>query len=237
MRFTHPLRHGSFTRRVNRFLASVRINGREEYAHVPNSGRLGELLTLGRPIRLRERSHQGRKTQYDLSLVHCEGHWVSIDARLPGTLLVESLENGDFPELAGYSLLKREVTYRSSRIDLLLGKGNGRCLVETKSVTLVNGGVARFPDAPTARGARHVLDSAGAIGEGYEAWVVFVCQRQDARLFSPNGPVDPHFLQALRTAYDRGLKVFAFNCRVTEEPMSLKDRIPVVLSHQEIPHL
>jgi sugar fermentation stimulation protein A len=123
VRFSHPLRHGSFTRRVNRFLASIRISGREEYAHVPNSGRMEGLLTLGRPIRLRERNHRGRKTRYDLSLVHCNGHWVSIDARLPGTLLVESIENGDFPELMGCSLLKREVPYRSSRIDLLLGRG------------------------------------------------------------------------------------------------------------------
>lgn len=184
-----------------------------------------------------ERNHRGRKTRYDLSLVHCNGHWVSIDARLPGTLLVESIENGDFPELMGCSLLKREVPYRSSRIDLLLGKGNARCLVETKSVTLVNGGLACFPDAPTTRGARHVLDLTEAIEEGYEAWVVFVCQRADARLFSPNEPVDPHFAQALRMAYDRGLKVFAFNCRVTEEAMTVKYRIPVVLSHQEIPHL
>lgn len=165
---------------------------------------MGELLTPERPIGLREKNRQGRKTRYDLTLVHGDGYWVSIDARLPGTLLAESIQNGNFPELTGYSLLQREVPYRSSRIDLLLGKGNGRCLVETKSVTLVNGGVALFPDAPTARGTRHALELAEAIEEGYEAWVVFVCQREDARLFSPHGPVDPHFAQALRTAYDRG---------------------------------
>lgn len=236
MKFTRLLRHGNFTRRVNRFLASISIDGREEHARVPNSGRMGGLLTLGRPIRLWERSHQRRKTRYDLSLVHRNDHWVSIDARLPGILLAESIENGDFSGLTGYSLLKREVTYRSSRIDLLLGRGNGPCLVETKSVTLVNGGVARFPDAPTARGARHVLDLGESIGEGYEAWIVFVCQREDARLFSPNEPVDPRFAQALRMAYDRGLKVFAFNCRVTEEEITLKDRIPVVFRDQKLPH-
>ncbi|MCK5551812.1 MAG: DNA/RNA nuclease SfsA [Deltaproteobacteria bacterium] len=135
MRFTDPLLDASFTRRVNRFLASILVDGNEEYAHVPNSGRMRELLTTGRGIKLRERESQGRKTRFDLSLVDFNGPWVSIDARLPGALLAESIEKGDIADFAGYFPLKRETAYRSSRIDLLLGKGRSRCLVETKSVT------------------------------------------------------------------------------------------------------
>ena len=124
MKFTDPpLRNASFTKRVNRFLASIHIDGRGEYGHVPNSGRMGELLTTGRAIKLRERKSQRRKTRYDLSLVDFNGCWVSIDARLPGVLLAESIEKNDFPDFTGYSLLKREAAYRSSRFDLLLDKG------------------------------------------------------------------------------------------------------------------
>jgi len=188
-----------------------------------------ELLTTGRPVKLREKRSQRRKTRYDLSLVNYHGRWVSIDARLPGVLLVESIEKGDFPEFAEYSFIRREVTHGSSRIDLLLEKGKDRCLVEAKSVTLVNGEMALFPDAPTTRGTRHVLDLTEAIREGYEAWIVFICQREDARFLSPNESADPHFTETLRMAYDLGLKVFAFNCEVTEREITLKDRIDVIL--------
>lgn len=229
MRFPEPLRDASFTKRVNRFIASIHINGKEEFAHVPNSGRMGDLLTIGRPIKLVERRSRRRKTRYDFYLVDYKGSFVSIDARLPGALLAESIEKGDFPEFAGYYLLKREAAYRSSRFDLLLGSGRGRCLVETKSVTLVDGEVALFPDASTARGTRHILDLTEAIGEGYEAWLVFVCQRGDARFLSPNESVDPRFAEALRMGYGQGLKVFAFNCEVNEKEITLKDRIPVTL--------
>jgi sugar fermentation stimulation protein A len=224
-----PLLSARFTKRMNRFLASIHIDGREEYAHIPNSGRMRELLTNGRLVKLREGESQRRKTRYDLSLVDYNGRWVSIDARLPGVLLAESIENKDFPEFAGYFPLKREVTYRSSRLDLLLGKGRSRCLVETKSVTLVNGEMALFPDAPTIRGTRHVMDLTEAMGEGYEAWMVFICQRGDARFLSPNESADPHFAGTLKMAHDLGVKIFAFNCEVTEREIALKDRVGVIL--------
>lgn len=227
MEFADPLRDASFAKRVNRFLASVQIDGREEYAHVPNSGRMAELLTAGRSIKLREKESRTRKTRYDLCLVDFTGFWVSIDARLPGILLAESIGKNAFPDFAGYSLLKREVTYRSSRFDLLLGRGGS--LVETKSVTLVDEGIAPFPDAPTARGARHIRDLTEAIGEGYETWLVFICQRGDARFLSPNKSMDSRFAESLNTGYSLGLKVFAFNCEVNEKEITLKDRIPVIL--------
>jgi len=101
--------------------------------------------------------------------------------------------------------------------------------VETKSVTLVRGELALFPDAPTARGTRHVLDLTEAMEEGYEAWLVFVCQREDARFLSPNISADPRFAEALKRGYDWGLKVLAFNCEVNEKEVALKARIPVIL--------
>jgi sugar fermentation stimulation protein A len=229
VRFTGPLRDATFTKRINRFLASILIDGKEQFAHVPNSGRMGELLTTGRGIKLREGKSRARKTRFDVSLVDFNGSWVSIDARLPGVLLAESIEESDIADFNGYFPLKREITYRSSRFDLLLGKGRSRCLVETKAVTLVRGELALFPDAPTARGTRHVLDLTEAMEEGYEAWLVFVCQRGDARFLSPNISADLRFAEALKRGYGLGLKVLAFNCEVNETEVALKNRIPVIL--------
>jgi sugar fermentation stimulation protein A len=229
VKFAEPFQNGSFTKRVNRFLASINIDGRDVHAHVPNSGRMGELLTPGRTVKLRERVSQKRKTRFDLSLVDYNGCLVSIDARLPGVLLAESIGNTGFSEFSGYSLLGREVSYRSSRIDLLLGRKRRRCLAETKSVTLVRGGMALFPDAPTTRGTKHVLDLTEATKEGYTAWIVFICQREDARSLAPHESADSRFAEALRIAHDAGVKLFAFNCKVTQREITLKDRIPVIL--------
>ena len=85
------------------------------------------------------------------------------------------------------------------------------------------------PDATTARGARHVLDLTEAVEEGYESWLVFICQREDARLLSPNKSLDPRFAEALKRGYGLGLKVFVFNCEVNEKEITIKDRIPVIL--------
>jgi sugar fermentation stimulation protein A len=110
VRFTGPLRDATFTKRINRFLASILIDGKEQFAHVPNSGRMGELLTTGRGIKLREGKSRARKTRFDVSLVDFNGSWVSIDARLPGVLLAESIEESDISDFNGYFPLKREVS-------------------------------------------------------------------------------------------------------------------------------
>jgi sugar fermentation stimulation protein A len=65
--------------------------------------------------------------------------------------------------------------------------------------------------------------------EGYEAWLVFVCQRGDARFLSPNISADPRFAEALKRGVGLGLKVLAFNCEVNEREVALKNRISVIL--------
>jgi sugar fermentation stimulation protein A len=92
VKLADPFRNGSFSKRVNRFLGSIHINGKDVFAHVPNTGRMRELLTPGRSIMLRQRRSQKRKTRYDLSFVNYYGRWVSIDARLSGVLRAESIE-------------------------------------------------------------------------------------------------------------------------------------------------
>ncbi len=119
MEFADPLRDASFAKRVNHLLASVQIDGRKEYVHVPNSGRMAEFLAAGKSIKLRERESRTRKARYDICLVDFNGFWVSIDARPPGILLADSIGKDAFPDFTGYSLIKREVTYRSSRFDFL----------------------------------------------------------------------------------------------------------------------
>lgn len=229
MRMPHPLTVGRFVRRDNRFRAVVEVDGRRVAAHVPTSGRLGELLTPGRELRLAPMPGPHRKTGYDLKLVRYAGVWVSVDARLPNNLFAEAFRAGSLPGFEGYTDLHPEVNLDDSRIDFLLTGPAGRCWVETKSVTLVEAGVARFPDAPTARGRRHLEALARAVGRGDRAAVVFVVQRPDARVFEPHVEADPRFARALCRAERAGVAVWAYGCRVSEDEIALANPIPTEL--------
>jgi sugar fermentation stimulation protein A len=221
---------GRFLTRDNRFRVTVEIDGEEAKAHLPNSGRLGELLLPGRLAMLLERSASSRRTRYDLALVQLEGQWVSVDARLPNELVEEALASDGLPSLSGYTTRRREVGFGASRLDFLLqADGRRPCLLEVKSVTLVLDGLACFPDAVTARGRRHVNELAEALAAGYRAMVLFVVQRADAEGMRPHDELDPRFGQVLRQAARRGVELEAYACQVEPGCIEIARQLPVYL--------
>ena len=231
MRVKRPLLNGAFLVRENRFRARVRLNGEEVVAHVPNSGRLTELLSPNRLVLLAEARSPHRLTDYDLLMVCLPHTLVSIDARLPNGLFGEAVEAGALQEFEGYSVARREVSYGESRLDFLLeadGTGSA-CLVEVKSVTLVQDGVGRFPDAVTERGRRHLRELARAALEGKRAAVVFIIQRPDAVAFGPHDESDPDFGVVLREVAASGVEVYAYTCEVSRARVKVAQRVPVLL--------
>jgi sugar fermentation stimulation protein A len=220
---------GRFVRRDNRFRVAVEIKGEPVAAHLPNSGRLAELLAPGRACWLTEFDNPRRKTRFDLTLVEYAGVLVSVDARLPNALFAEALAAGKLEPFRGYADFKREVRLGESRLDFLLSGPEGVCWVEIKSVTLVENGVARFPDAPTARGARHLRELAVAASRGDRAAVLFIIQRPDARRFAPHDRADPVFGAALREAAAGGVGVYAWTCEVSRRAIGTANQVPVDL--------
>lgn len=243
-----PLQTGRLVRRVNRFLALVSLDGHETEVHVANSGRMRELLVPSAECYVTPQGAPHRKTGYDLTLVAVPASsdqalreprapylspkrrtLVAADTRLPNAVVWEAWERGRLPGFEGYDAGRREVTFEDSRFDLRLEGAPGRCLIEVKSVTLLEGDIAIFPDAPTERGRRHVETLARALGHGYRAAVLFVVQRDDAAACAPNDATDPAFGAALRAAVAAGVEARAFTCRVTPGEIRLLDPIPVRL--------
>lgn len=232
MRIGRPLLKAGFVARENRFRARVRLACEEVAAHVPNSGRLSELLEPDRQVLVAEARAPHRVTDYDLLMVRLPDTLVSIDARLPNKLFLEALLKGALPEFEGLSLVRGEVACGRSRLDFLLESENdSRCLVEVKSVTLVQQGVACFPDAVTERGRRHVRELCDALHGVGRAAVVFVIQRDDAQAFAPHDASDPAFGETLREVATRGVEVYACTCQVTPEEVVIDGRVPVVLDN------
>jgi len=220
---------GRFLNRDNRFRATVEVAGQEAWAHVPNSGRLHELFTPNRPIWLAPAASAKRKTAYDLKLVEYASVLVSVDARSPNPLFAEALAAG---RIAGfpYPDVRPEVQYGDSRFDFRLSGPQGTCWVESKSVTLVEDGLAQFPDAPTIRGRKHLRGLRAARLAGDQAAVIFVIQRPDARRFAPYQETDPEFTDALIQAAAAGVAVRAFTCQVSHTEITIAAEIPVTLT-------
>ncbi|MFQ5838798.1 MAG: DNA/RNA nuclease SfsA [Thermoplasmata archaeon] len=206
------LKEARFRERLNRFLVEVELEGRGTLCHLPNPGRLRELLQPGATVFLREQPVEGRKTSHDLAAVRLGSILVSVDSRLPNRAVRHLLREGRLQEFAGYTTIIPEARLGNSRVDFLLRNGR-ECYLEVKSCTLVVDGAALFPDAPTERGRRHLEELVAAVESGFKAAVLFVVQRPDASLFRPNDETDSRFGDALRRAHRAGVKVLAYGCR------------------------
>lgn len=223
MRIDAPIAEGAFLKRLNRFLALVEVENEEVLAHVHDPGRLKDLLIPGARVYLR----RGRgKYRYYLYAVEAEDGVILVDSALHSRIAEWLVKKGLI--FQGYRVVRREVPLGKSRIDFLLQRGKTLALLEVKGCSLLKGTYAMFPDAPTVRGRRHLLELAKALEEGYEAYILFIVVRPGAKAFKPNWDVDPKFSQTFREILKRGVKALAYKVCIknwTIEPLGL---IPII---------
>ena len=228
MKFNYDTFYGTFIKRPNRFIAHIDIDGQEVICHVPNTGRMKELLIPGVKVMLSRHDTSTRKTEYELRMIMKNSNWISIDSQLPNTLTHEAITYDIISELQGYKEIKREVTYNNSRLDFQL-IGDDTCFIEVKGVTLERDGWCYFPDAPTERGRRHIDELIRAKAEGYRSVLLFVIQIEDARGFSPNRITDEAFADKVKAAEDSGVEILAYNCHVSPESVYITGKVPIIL--------
>ena len=221
-----------FISRPNRFIANVRLGEETAVAHVKNTGRCRELLPEGARVYVSVSDNPERKTKYDLIAVEkterCgDPLTVNMDSQIPNGVAVEWLtKSGMF---SADAVIRREVTWGKSRFDIYVEDGERRAFIEVKGVTLENGGVASFPDAPTTRGVKHINELAACVSEGYEAYLLFVVQMKGISCVRPNDATDPDFGRALRSAAECGVRIMAVDCTVTPDSIEADGLIPVEL--------
>ena len=221
------VREAVFLDRPNRFLARVELEGQMEEAHVKNTGRCRELLVPGVRVWLDEKEPGQRKTRFDLIAVEKGGRLINLDSQAPNRAVEEWLpDSGLFDSL---DLLRREVTYGSSRFDFYLEGDGRRLFMEVKGVTLEEEGVARFPDAPTERGVKHLRELMACLEEGYEAAVFFLIQMKGVRRFEPNKKTHAAFASALGEARDAGVCILVRDSLVTPDSLRVGQAVPLLL--------
>lgn len=219
-----------FIRRPNRFQGYVVIDGKETLVHVPNTGRCKEILIPGSTVVLREENNPLRKTKYDLIGGYKGERFINIDSQVPNKVVEEALLQGKIEGLNEYTIVEREKTFGNSRFDFRLRNEKGEeYYLEVKGVTLEENGETRFPDAPTERGRKHLLELIEAKNQGKGAGVLFLIQIEDVSCFTPNDSMDKAFGDALRLAYKNGVNIFAYDCSLGEEFITLKNRVKIKL--------
>ena len=230
MRYNKNIFKAEFINRPNRFHANVKLGEEEIKVHVPNTGRCKELLIPGCTVFLREENNPTRKTPYDLMAVYKGEKLISIDSHIPNKVVDEALKNKKIKGLEKYTNILREKTFGKSRFDFKISSDSGEeYFLEVKGVTLEENGYERFPDAPTERGARHLLELVEAKKQGYGAGAIFLIQLKEVNKFSPNDAGDKEFGEALRYAKANGVDIFAYNCIVTEESIEINEPVEIIL--------
>ncbi len=222
---------GTFISRPNRFIAVVSVGGREQTVHVKNTGRCRELLVPGaRVILERHADYQeaGRKTEYSLIAVYKGDMLVNLDSQAPNQAAEEWLRSYEAERLIdGIHDIRREVSYRKSRFDLSFATASRSAFMEVKGVTLERDGAAMFPDAPTERGLRHLLELEEAVRQGYLAFILFVIQMKGVKYFAPNWETHEEFARTLYEAHRMGVHVVAYDCQVREDSMEIDEPVEV----------
>lgn len=216
-------------------------------AHVKNTGRLGELLIPGAEVYLEDHAGRmgSRKLRYSLITVRktadctdstdsscSRGQLVNIDSQAPNKVVKEAIIDGNLlPKgLKDIAYYKSEHKYGNSRLDFYAEDSDGNKLLgEVKGVTLEEGGIAKFPDAPTERGIKHIEELIKAVEEGYKACIVFVIKMKGVHTFRPNYDTHPEFGEALKKARDAGVEVLAYDCIVAEDNLVIDGRVDVIL--------
>lgn len=218
---------GRFISRTNRFVATVEIDGIPTTVHVKNTGRCRELLVPGAIVYLAVPDNPARKTKHDLIAVNKNGLLINMDSQIPNDIAAEWLPGSGL--FSPDAIIRREVTCGKSRFDFMICEGEKTSYLEVKGVTLETDGVARFPDAPTERGAKHLRELTALAKQGIGAYVLFVIQMKRIRELRPNDTMDPAFGAALREAAQAGVVIRAVDCIVTPESIMADREVKIVL--------
>ena len=232
--FAQPLVRMVFKERPNRFILTCLYEETNtiETVHLADPGRLKELLIKDTAVYVLPSTNPNRKTKWTAVLVEHEGIFVSINTTFPNKLIETVLKSGALMELKHYQWVKSEFVYGSSRWDFMLEGEEGKgLLLEVKSVTLVSGKIGMFPDAVTARGAKHVQELAAIAKEGnWETAILFVVQREDVEVVTSAAHIDPYFAKCLEQAEQAGVRLLAYTCKLSLEGIQLYRPVPVQLN-------
>lgn len=226
MEFQHTVKKGIFLKRYKRFFADIEVDGKVEVAHVPNTGSMSGCTIPNSECLVTFNDDPARKLKYTLELIKTPTSWVGVNTSHPNTLVQELWRKGVVQHWKKWDCCQREVKInKDTRLDIAMWSSKDKHetkkdrlvelkpplhFIEVKNVTLAQDNIAKFPDAETTRGQKHIKELMTLMENGYTCELVFVVQRQDCKSFSPADEIDPVYGKLLREAEKKGLVISAF---------------------------
>jgi sugar fermentation stimulation protein A len=230
MRYREPLLKGRMTARRKRFFADVVLeSGEEIVAHCVNTGAMTGCFEPGCPAWVSRAANPNRKLAFTLEQTEFRGRRCMVHTALANTIVVEAITAGLIPSMRGHERLQREAKVGDHRFDVLLEGEGGRHWVEVKNVTLASEGLARFPDAVTERGARHMAALAALVAQGDRATLLFHVGATGVELVRIADDIDPAYGRALREAVAQGVRVEAWASVIDDLEVRVERQVPVEL--------
>lgn len=229
----HPtLPTGVLLRRYKRFLADIRLaDGSTLTIHCPNTGSMRSCSSPGSMAAYSHSSNPNRKYPHTLEMVHTGTTWVGVNTARTNSLVAEAIEEKRIAEFAGAGNVRREVAVsKGTRLDLALEQSGRTTYVEVKNCSLVENGVAMFPDAVTERGTKHLRELLALAENGHGACIFFLIQRADCDSFRPASHIDPLYSKTLQEVAARGVMVLAYQARVSPASIEIVRRLPCHLA-------
>lgn len=211
MSFPEPQCEAVFLARPQRFLAHMAFpDGSDGIVYCANPGSFNGCLQAGSAALLWDSQDPARKRRYTWRAIKLNDVWIGTDTHLANRLVEQLLCQQLLPCLRGYEIIAREqLVRRGLRVDFLL-KDKGTCFLEVKSATVVEKGIARFPDSITPRGLKHLQGLTRKVKEGHRAVLLFLVQRNDAKSFSLSSHYPAYaYNRAFKKALAAGVEVFA----------------------------
>ncbi len=230
MIFKNELQTATLIKRYKRFLADVILEDKSVLTvYCPNTGSMRSCSTPGSRVCISRSENPDRKYQFTLEMIQEGDTWVGVNTSLTNGIVAEAIENGEISEFSDIDSITREVkTSQKTRLDLLLRRGNAKIYVEIKNCSLVEEGIAMFPDAVTARGTKHLLELADLVKQGHEGVIFYLVQRTDATSFRPAGHIDSLYAEVLAEVYKKGVKVLVYQAEVTPGSISVVRSLPYI---------
>ena len=227
MKFNETLISGEFIKRYKRFFVDVKIGKEVVVAHCPNTGSMMGLMKKGNNVWLSKSNNPKRKLQYTLQIIEDQKSKIGINTHLTNKIVFDALNKGSIKDFKNLDSIKKEVKFgQNTRFDFLLTKKDKKTFVEVKNVTLSRKNrIAEFPDAITIRGLKHIKELLNAKKKGFEAYLLFVIQRNDCNKFELAKDIDPEYCELLIKAVKKNLKILCYDCKLSSKGIELNRNI------------
>ncbi len=231
MIFKNKLMPAKLIKRYKRFLADVVLtDGSTMTVYCPNTGSMRSCSTPGSRVMISKSNNSKRKYQYTLEMIDVGTGWIGINTSLTNSIVAEAIGLGIIDELQDVDAIHTEVkTSAHTRLDLMVEKGDKKIFIEIKNCSLVEEGVAMFPDAVTSRGTKHLLELAELVRQGNDGIIFYLVQRMDAQLFKPAAHIDPVYAETLQKVRRQGVKIAVYQAKADESGIEVTRKLPYSL--------